>query len=192
MFVDRASVHIVLKLFPMSETGTKNQMQPQKLNLLTDALTEAQTTVRAYDTKAQIVGVGYAFALGIVAGTSDWFPKASVSDLLPILVFWFVIMTPLLLFGYVLYPSRKTAPHVDVKSEGSVKHVLYVDTGEHKSLKELRDAVDSCDPANEIMFELLKVSKLRELKRQRFVRALITAAFSFFSLFAFQVLEALR
>ena len=176
----------------MSKPESQKSMHPQKLDLLGSALTEAQTTVRAYDTKAQIVGVGYAFALGIVAGTSNWFPKAHENDLFPVLVFWFIVMAPLLLFGYVLYPSRKTALKVDGKSDGSIRHVLYVDTTQHGTLKNLRAAVESCDPANEIMFELLKVSKLRELKRQRFVRALITAAFSFFSLFAFQFIEALR
>ena len=87
------------------------------LGLLNEALAEAQTTVRAYDTKAQIVGVGYAFALGIVGATKDWLPAAGGGSVLSVLVFWLVVMAPLVLFGFVLYPSRKTAPEVDVASE---------------------------------------------------------------------------
>lgn len=40
-------------------------------DLLRDGFNEAQATVRAYDTKAQIVGVGYIFALGIVGQVFD-------------------------------------------------------------------------------------------------------------------------
>ncbi len=48
----------------------------QALAILRDALSEAQTTVRSYDTKAQIVGVGYVFALGIVGLFSDRLPDS--------------------------------------------------------------------------------------------------------------------
>ena len=40
------------------------------LMLLKDSLAEAQNSVRSYDTKAQIVGVGYIFALNVIGQLS--------------------------------------------------------------------------------------------------------------------------
>ena len=79
----------------------------QSLSLLRDSLAEAQTTVRAYDTKAQIVGVGYIFALGIVGRFEALLPKASELNILTLSVACAAIL-PILLFGFVLYPSRKS------------------------------------------------------------------------------------
>jgi len=41
------------------------------LAFLMASLKEVQDTVRAYDTKAQIVGVGYIFAIGIIIDLAD-------------------------------------------------------------------------------------------------------------------------
>ncbi len=166
--------------------------QSEPLNLLRDALMEAQATVRAYDTKAQIVGLGYAFALGIVAGTSDWFPKTDEGQFLAVILFWGVVMAPLVLFGFVLYPTRKTAPEVRSDSAADMRHVLYVDPSRYDTLEALKIAAAECDPLNEVAHELLKVSTLRELKRVRFIRALLTAAGSFVFLSAAQFLWALQ
>lgn len=42
-----------------------NEKDQQSFMLLRDSFAEAETTVRAYDTKAQIVDIGYIFALVI-------------------------------------------------------------------------------------------------------------------------------
>ena len=76
-----------------------------KFQLIAEALAEAQQTVRAYDTKAQIVGVGYIFALRIVFGLGDLLPKAERSDELLVFVGWTIVISPILLFGFVLYLS---------------------------------------------------------------------------------------
>ena len=149
-------------------------------------------TVRAYDTKAQIVGVGYAFALGIVGGTSDWFPKPVEGGLIPILVFWGIVMAPLMLFGYVLYPTRKTAPKVEGDAAKTLERVLYLDPAQHGTVEAVKSAVSRCNPTDEFVYELLKTSKLRELKRVRFIRALATAAAAFLALFAAHLLGTIR
>ena len=175
----------------MTDPENVHSLSQDALALLNDALAEARATARAYDTKAQIVGVGYAFALGIVAGTTNWFPKSTANQLMPVLVFWGVIMTPLVLFGSVLYPTRKTAPKLASTTLQPVEHILYVDPEKHHTLESIRASAEKCEPVNEIIYELLKTSGLRELKRNRFIRALLTAAFSFFALFAVQVFEAI-
>lgn len=42
------------------------EKKERAIELLCDSLSEAQSTVRSYDTKAQIVGIGYIFALGVI------------------------------------------------------------------------------------------------------------------------------
>lgn len=151
------------------------------------ALEEAQATVRAYDTKAQIVGIGYTFALNIVASVVPDFPVSDEVTLLPVIVFWGLVMVPLFLFGYVLYPSRKIAPKVAGAADFAVKRVMYVETARHKSIDDLLAAAADCDWPQELAFELLKVSRLRELKRGRFIRALFATAGSFGFLCAAQL-----
>ena len=82
----------------------------QTLAILHDALSEAQATVRSYDTKAQIVGIGYIFALGIVGGLGDRLPDADELDAIAILIGWVFVILPILFFGSVLYPTRKPRP----------------------------------------------------------------------------------
>lgn len=64
-----------------------------KTQLVKEALAEAQQTVRAYDTKAQIVGVGYIFALGIVFRLGELLPKVERSDVL-LVIGWDVYLEP--------------------------------------------------------------------------------------------------
>jgi len=160
-----------------------NPSAQQSLSLLHDSLVEAQATVRAYDTKAQIVGVGYILALGVVGSFEALLPEASELNLLTLSVACVAIL-PILLFGFVLYPSRKSAEKFADQSEATPEHVLYVNPTKLGSIKALKEAVGRCDPIIEVSFELLKVSQLRVLKRRRFLRALFSAAVVFLFIFA--------
>ena len=166
-----------------------NSSAQQSFSLLRDSLTEAQATVRAYDTKAQIVGVGYIFALGVAGRTEALLPAASELNLLIVSVACAVIL-PILLFGFVLHPSRKSAEKFANQSETTTEHVLYVDPTKLGSVKALKEAISRCDPITEVSFELLKMSQLRELKRRRFLRALYSAAVAFLFIFATHFIRA--
>jgi|GEM_PF-5647216 len=93
-----------------------NPSAQQSLNLLRDSLIEAQTTARADDTKAQIVGVGFILALGVIGKFEGLLPRASELNLLTISVASSVIL-PIFLFGFVLYPTRKSAEKIPKQSE---------------------------------------------------------------------------
>lgn len=162
------------------------------LAILRDSLSETQTSVRSYDTKAQIVGVGYAFALGIVAGTAEWFPKQADSEVIAIVVFWGLVMGPLILFGFVLHPTRKTAPKLDIQTNTKPEHILFIGPRGHNNVDDLKAAALKCDPLTEYAYETLKMCKLRELKRKRFIRALLASAMAFAALFAAHLLGALQ
>ncbi len=160
-----------------------NTSTQQSFSLLHDSLAEARATVRAYDSKAQIVGVGYILALGVVGRFETLLPGASELNPLIVLVACVAIL-PIFLFGFVLYPSRKSVEKLAKQSEATPEHVLYVDPTTLGNVKALKEAVDRCDPITEVSFELLKVSQLRELKRRRFLRALYLAAVAFLFIFA--------
>ena len=163
----------------------------ETLKYLQLALEEAQATVRAYDTKAQIVGIGYTFALNIVAAVMGGLPGSDDGGPLLIILFWLVVMAPLFLFGYVLYPSRRTAPKVEDTTELGLQRVLYIETKRHRTVGDLLNAAKNSDWRVELVYEVLKVSKLREMKRGRFIRALFTTAFLFTMLALLQLWTAM-
>ncbi|WP_176250657.1 MULTISPECIES: hypothetical protein [unclassified Sulfitobacter] len=143
------------------------------------SLEEAQATVRAYDTKAQIVGIGYTFALNIVANVIGGLPGAGDEGAVFVVLFWAVVMAPLFFFGYVLYPSRRSAPKVNDDSEKGVERALYIQTARHRTVADLQAAAARADWHAELAYEVLKVSKLREQKRMRFIAALYMTVASF-------------
>ena len=98
--------------------------------------------MRAYDTKAQIVGIGYIFALGIIGQVRDLIPS-STSELntVGVLIAWVVVILPILLFGFVLYPSRKMAPKLADETTGKLENILYVDPKNVGNVEELKKAV---------------------------------------------------
>ena len=159
----------------------------ESISLLRQSLAEAQVTVRSYDTKAQIVGVGYMFALNVVFAFDRALPKEGTINHLELTLAWLVVMSPILLFGYVLHPSRHSAPSLAKEPPKALQRVLYIDPDDHPNLEHLIAAAREADPEQEIAYELMKVSKLREIKRERFLRALFASGICFFALFVSQL-----
>ena len=77
--------------------------------MLLAALQEAQSVVRSYDNKAQIVGVGYILALNIVLHFGDLLPTRAPLGPLLVAAVWGIVIMPILQFGQVPYPSRTRA-----------------------------------------------------------------------------------
>ncbi|MEQ8664279.1 MAG: hypothetical protein RIC16_01010 [Rhodospirillales bacterium] len=152
-------------------------------------LREAQDTVRSYDVKAQICGVGYIFALGVVQRSGDQMPIPVEFAVWYVLAGWLVIVLPILMFAMVLYPSR-----VDkIARKHWPDHVLgtmYFERHQFEGVTDYAAAALKADWAREVAFEIIKVSEIRDLKRIRFLRALYWAAGSFTVLFLSQMLRA--
>lgn len=158
------------------------------LHFLMDALQESQDTVRAYDTKAQIVGVGYIFAIGIVTNIGTKISNIPEMNMVTISLAWLVIVLPILLFGAVLYPTRKMAPSLH-GSSSHINKVYYIDADQEIDVSTYLANVDKSDRRQEIAYELLKTAGLREIKRLRFLRALWVSAGSFAILFLSQLIR---
>lgn len=150
------------------------------------SLKEAQDTVRSYDTKAQILGVGYIFSINIVAGVGDKIQSPEPIGISFVVWSWILAVVPIILFGAVLYPTRKVAPRLGQKPEG-VQRIFYVEPEVIDSVKKHQELTHACNIQRELSYEILKTSSLRSLKRKRFLRALSAAAISYVIMFAAQV-----
>ncbi len=52
----------------------QSSSESEQLSFLMSALEEAQSSIRAFDTKAQIVGIGYIFTVGIITSIGSMNP----------------------------------------------------------------------------------------------------------------------
>ncbi|MDB5523592.1 MAG: hypothetical protein JWM58_1355 [Rhizobium sp.] len=149
--------------------------------MLLAALHEAQSTVRSYDTKAQIVGAGYILALNLVLHFGDLLPTRAPLGPLFFAVVWGVVMLPILQFGQVLYPSRVRAEKelAQKTSGGSEPPIYYVDPDLFDDLGDYVQRALKSDWTLVLGSELLKTSRVRIIKQARFRRGLMMTLVSF-------------
>ena len=149
--------------------------------MLLAALQEAQSVVRSYDTKAQIVGVGYILALNLVLHFGDLLPTHAPLGPLFFAVVWGVVILPILQFGQVLYPSRTRAEKelLTKTSCGSEQRIYYVDPDSFARSRDLVHHALRSDWTSVLAAELLKTSRVRIIKQARFQRGLMMTVVSF-------------
>lgn len=165
---------------------TNNQLTTDSLM---SVLAEAQQTVRSYDTKAQIIGVGYIFALGVVMQSGNHIPIPVEFAALYVLAGWAIIILPIIMFALVLHPSRVDKVKFDQVPD-EAKSMMYFDDRKFKDAAQYRDAANDVDWYLEVSTEIMKVSKVRDVKRTRFLRALYWSGGSFAVLFLSQMMRA--
>lgn len=143
-------------------------------------LREAQDSVRGFDTKAQIVGIGYIFSIGVIGDISNFFRSGEFSgnSVLWLVITLAVLITPIVLYGLVLYPSRRMAPDRGVEGRDLLR-VFYYSSLDGRDFPAYRKDVDRCDWGDELITEIVMVSNLRDLKRTRFLRALYVTGASY-------------
>lgn len=174
---------------PLSEQLTSDFHEKLDADALMAVLGEAQETVRSYDTKAEICGVGFILAVGIVKQSGDSIPIPIQYASLYVLAGWLVIVIPIIMFALVLYPSRINKMAGTTPPEG-VQGVMYFDRTIFGDIAAYAESMRHTDWAREIIFEITKVSNIRDTKRTRFLRALYWAAGSFTVLFLSQMVRA--
>jgi len=158
------------------------------MSCLLSALKEAQDSVRSYDTKAQIVGVGFIFTIGIITKVGASLPGPAEFHTLGVVMFWLLAIGPIMLFGFVLYPSRITVQSLGTYKE-EIRKIYYVSSESPRNLDAYLKDIGSGNWSAEIAHEIIKVSGLRDLKRIRFIRALRASAFSFCVVAVIQILK---
>ena len=129
-----------------------------------------------YDTKAQIVGVGYILALNLVLHFGDLLPNHAPIGPTFFVVVWLIVIMPIVQFGQVLYPSRRRADREMVaKTAGGAfhPHVYNVDPDRFANVAELVEQALKSDWTSVVATELLKTSRVRSIKQARFRRGLM-------------------
>ena len=159
-------------------------------DFLLASLKTVEDAVKNYDTKSQIVGVGYIFAINVGFTVSAMIPGRVELNIFSLFLAWMITILPVFLFGAVLYPTRRLAPKLENRSSDA-NHVFYVRSESNGGVEEHLSCVQDSDLELEMTYEILKLSGLRDLKRIRFLRALFTAGFGFFTLFIVQLLRVL-
>jgi hypothetical protein len=160
-------------------TGDNTRAYSDKMLLA--ALQEAQSVVRSYDHKAQIVGVGYILAINLVLHFGDLLPTRAPLGPLFFAVVWGIVIMPILQLGQVLYPGRRRAEKdlLTKTSRDSEQRVFYVDPGTFADLEDFIQKALRSDWTRVLSAELLKISRIRINKQARFRRGLIMATLSF-------------
>ena len=160
------------------------------MTCLLSALKEAQDSVRSYDTKAQIVGVGFIFTLGVITKFGANLPAANVFNAIAVILFWLLAIGPIMLFGYVLYPSRKMVQGL-LSHKEKISRLYYDSSENQRNLDDYLKDISSANWSAEIASEIIKVSSLRDVKRVRFIRALRASAFALCVIAFFQIIRTL-
>ena len=102
---------------------------------------------------------------------------------------WVLIIIPAVFFGSVLYPTRRVAPEVS-KNQDRVKGLFYLYPDE--CVATYTQNLNAMNLEQELSYELLKVSYLRDLKRRRFLHAMMLASVSLALLFMMQLLPLIN
>lgn len=173
--------------------GTGEPTRDHADKMLLAALQDSQSAVRSYDTKAQIVGVGYILALNLVLHFGDLLPTRAPLGPLFFAVVWGIVIMPILQFGQVLYPSRTRAEKelLAKMSSGSEQRVYYVNPDRFVDLKDFVQQALRCDWTSALAAELLKTSRVRIIKQARFRRGLMMTVVSFILLGGEQFMRSL-
>ena len=163
-------------------------------NMLLSALERAHAAARFYDTKAQIVGVGYILALNVVLHFGDLLPNHAPIGPLFFAAVWLIVIMPIIQFGQVLYPSRRRADREMVaKTSGGTchPHVYHVEPDRFANVGELVEQALKSDWTSVVAAELLKTSRVRIIKQARFRRGLMMTVVSFIALGGEQLFRSL-
>jgi len=161
---------------------------PDTIAFMMASLKDTQDSVRFYDTKSQIVGVGYIFSLNVIFLVAAKIQNPLEFNIVMLFMAWAVIIMPLILFGMVLYPTRRNAPQLGERGSGASR-IFYPHMDRVKDVDDYLARLDASEIRTEIAYEILKMSGLRNQKRMRFLRALCAAGFSFCVLFLGQILR---
>jgi hypothetical protein len=167
---------------------TTTVLAPPALTSLLASLNEVQQTIRAYDTKAQIMGVGFIFSITMVGKLLENLPVAREYDLGYLIGGFLLLIGPVTLFGMVLYPSRRSAP--ETETDGSrVRGCFYFVSDGARDFRSFVDDIDKADWKVELAYEITRLSALRDLKRRRFLMAMFAAGGSFAAILLANVLK---
>ncbi|QJR19194.1 hypothetical protein [Pelagibacterium halotolerans] len=128
--------------------------------------------MRVYDTRAQIVGVGYVQAPSILIPFERRFPRTDEAGFLEVIILWGVIRIPIILFGYVVYPIRKYRPYLYSRSHDEEPDFFCAPENAASVNAIVLEQIKTADMERELAAELRHMEMLKRAKMKRFILAM--------------------
>lgn len=153
------------------------------LECLQKALGETQETIRAYDTKAEVLAIIMTLVVGIInfGMVAESCKAHCVIKYLSVASIALGVFA-LFAVGMVLYPRKNIFKDIDT-GDDRPKRTYFVSFDfmpEFKSLDEYIGQIDNTDWKREIAYEILKTSCIRDHKHYWFHIGIRCAAFTLF------------
>jgi hypothetical protein len=65
--------------------------------------------------------------LSVIARVEGLIPDDETFGLLGLFIAWGVVITPILMFGYVLHPTRKSVSRLEASKRDDIQRALHID-----------------------------------------------------------------
>lgn len=148
------------------------------ISSIQSAITDSQETIRAYDSKAEILALMVTLAVG-VTNYSLLTNGASVALKNIILVSWIVAILAIGFLGMVIVPRKNLFKDIQMGSyepQGTY-FLVNLTSSSQNTVKNLSEKALSTDWVYELMYENMKLSVIRDYKHKWFKCALYVVAF---------------
>jgi hypothetical protein len=152
-----------------SDAPTKQE----RLDFLKQAIAFTEWTIRSFDTKAQISIAAFVLSINpLWSILSSACPQSASS--IPVAVLLVLLLTSVLMFGYVIWPVKLTRPQLTGGWQNS--GLFYVADPEHLTASMYSDRLNGLAIEAELAAETLKLAYIRDIKSRRFKNALLSVA----------------
>lgn len=142
------------------------------ISCLMHAINDAQETIRAYDTKAEILGVLITLAIGLTNFTI--FTNSTGSAKWTLVISWLVALVAILSLGLVLHPKKNPFEKTSLGNftPSSTYFLTNIMSSPQNTVATLAAKALVTDWVYELMYENMKLSVIRDRKHNYFTWAL--------------------
>ena len=139
---------------------------------LQHAIEDTQETIRAYDTKAEILGILLTLAVGIT--NFSLLPELALYSRIALVCSWLVSLAAVGLLGLVLHPKANQFKDISFGtfSPNGTYYLNQVTASAQNTVSSLADKAVNTNWVEELMYESMKLSLIRDRKHYWFVLAL--------------------
>lgn len=142
------------------------------ISCLMHAIDDSQEAIRAYDTKAEILGV----LLTLVVGMTNYalFEHSAGHLRTLLLVSWLAALVTVLVTGFVLYPRKNPFKKIELGTfvPSGTYYLTNSSASPQDTVAVLANKAIGTDWVSELMYESMKLSAIRDLKHDCFILAL--------------------
>ncbi len=142
------------------------------ISCLKHAIDDAQETIRAYDTKAEILGILLTLAIGIT--NYALFEHSTGCPKKFLLGSWIIALLAIAVTGMVLYPKKNPFKNIALGNytPSSTYFLTGLSSSPQYTVTALADKAVNTDWVSELMYENMKLSAIRDYKHNCFTWAL--------------------